>query len=333
MKSTLLDLLDSLGRVRALVIGDLLLDHYIRGRVRRISPEAPVPVLEVESDAYTAGGAANVALNLARLGVRTVAAGVLGDDEAGGRLREILGAAGVACECLAAGANPPTIIKTRIVAGNQQVCRVDREAAPPAYQPDAAALERLPALMRGADVVIFSDYAKGVFGQAFLDACVSAAREVPGLFTAMDPKPARRLEHSGIGLLTPNHSEAIALAGLPPAGSCEPPLAALCESIHRQFAPENLVITLGADGMALCRGGVVEKVMPTVAQEVFDVSGAGDTVIAVLSAAMASGATLENAASLANHAAGCVVAHAGTVPVRRDELVRRISAHPIFAES
>ena len=316
-------LLEAFRSLRVLVIGDVMLDHYIWGEVNRISPEAPVPVIHVMRETHTAGGAANVALNLAALGVKAALIGTLGDDEAGRKLVAILAAAGV--DASGCGVDPaaPTIVKTRVIARTQQLCRIDREAVRAAYALDASAAldEMLEAAVAGADAIILSDYAKGVVTQALLDRLMPLAAK-RGVLLAVDPKPARHLDFHGVGLITPNRHEALELAGLPEPGLGETyPLEQICQRIHELHAPKLLVITLGADGMAVCREGKVEAVLATAAREVFDVSGAGDTVIATLTAALAAGATAEAAARLANLAAGVVVSHMGTATAALEDLL------------
>ena len=329
----MLALLEKLHSLRILVIGDLMLDHYIWGDVHRISPEAPVPVIHVVRDSWAAGGAANVALNLAGLGVTTRILGYVGNDEAGVRLRDLLVEQNIEIlpTCSATSSSPPTIVKTRVIARTQQLCRIDREQAHCHYQIDAAT--DFDSLLAGAladcDAVILSDYAKGVITQEMIDNVLKHARS-RNLLVAIDPKPTRELLIRDAGLLTPNRSEALQLAGLPEPHPGEPyPLEAACQAIHDRHAPDILILTLGADGMAVSRVGRIEAVLPTQAREVFDVSGAGDTVIATLTAAIAAGATPIDAARLANTAAGIVVAHMGTVPIRRAELLRALSHHPI----
>lgn len=307
-----------------------MLDHYIWGDVHRISPEAPVPVVHVENDTWAAGGAANVALNLANLGVKTSLLGYLGVDEAGNRLRQILADHHVEISSCYPSSPEPTIIKTRVMARGQQLCRIDRECSQATYS--LAFRTRLLGLLGEAlpsvDAVILSDYAKGVIQQEVVELVSSQSKSL-GKFLAMDPKPARRLNLRGCNLLTPNRAEALELAGISdqyPTTSY--PLKEVARKIHELHLPELLVITLGADGMAICAGGQVLETIPTVAREVFDVSGAGDTVIATLTAALALGVPPGSAARLANTAAGCVVAHMGTAPVNRQELSYAISSSP-----
>jgi D-beta-D-heptose 7-phosphate kinase/D-beta-D-heptose 1-phosphate adenosyltransferase len=308
------DILDKLRGLNVLVIGDLMLDHYIWGDVHRISPEAPVPVVHAVKDTYVAGGAANVALNLASLGVNASVIGSLGDDTQGDMLRGILCAANIDTAACFGGENVNTIVKTRVIARNQQLCRIDREATRADYAIDirpGASIAICEAIAR-ADAVIFSDYAKGVITQELLDFAIPAARKNATL-VALDPKPSRKLAFHGVDLITPNRHEALELASLPEPGSGEPyPLAEVTRRIHEAHAPLHLIVTLGADGMAVCRGGSVVETLPTQAREVFDVSGAGDTVIATLTAALAAGAPARDAAAFANTAAGIVVSKMGT---------------------
>ena len=317
------ELIEALRSLRILVIGDVMLDHYIWGEVTRISPEAPVPVIHVLRESHTAGGAANVALNLASLGVKTRLIGTIGDDEAGGKLIEILASAGVDASGCTRESAAPTIVKTRVIARTQQLCRIDREASREAYALDRSEeLERqLDAAVASADAIILSDYAKGVVTQALLDRLLLLAT-ARGVLLAVDPKPSRHLDLRGVGLITPNRHEALELAGLPEPGIGDAyPLAETCRQIQQRHAPKLLVITLGADGMAVCREGEVAAVLATAAREVFDVSGAGDTVIATLTAALAAGASAVDAARFANLAAGVVVSHMGTATATPAEIL------------
>ena len=322
-------LLTKLKDVRVLVIGDIMLDHYIWGDVHRISPEAPVPVVNVVKDTYTAGGAANVALNLTNLGVKTTLIGHIADDEAGKRLSDILSESGVSLVDLKCKPEVPTIVKTRVIIRNQQLCRIDREVSRNLYQldylPDFYSL--LDDVIKNVDAVIISDYAKGVISQSVVDFILDKATGNPNLLVAIDPKPARKLSFENIGLITPNKQEALELAGLSVHHYDKYPLDEVCRAIFELYSPKLLVITLGADGMAICKNGKVETHLTTEAREVFDVSGAGDTVIATLSAALASGSSPIQSAWLANGAAGCVVAHMGTVPVNLNELQKWLHNH------
>jgi D-beta-D-heptose 7-phosphate kinase/D-beta-D-heptose 1-phosphate adenosyltransferase len=317
------EILDKLRGLNILVIGDLMLDHYIWGDVHRISPEAPVPVVHATRDTFTAGGAANVALNLSALGVRASLLGSLGEDANADTLLELFRAADIDASGCLRTPNAPTIVKTRVIVRTQQLCRIDRESARAGYAieltPDNHAL--IERLVTRADAVILSDYAKGLITQDFLDLVFAlAARH--GKFLAIDPKPARHLQFQEAGLVTPNRHEALELAGLAEPCIGEPyPLDEVCRLIHEKHAPHLLVITLGADGMAVCQQGKVLQTLPTSAREVFDVSGAGDTVIATLTAALAAGASPLDAATFANIAAGIVVSKMGTATPSPEEIL------------
>jgi D-beta-D-heptose 7-phosphate kinase/D-beta-D-heptose 1-phosphate adenosyltransferase len=314
-------ILTKLKNTRVLVIGDIMLDHYLWGDVHRISPEAPVPVVHAVRDTYTAGGAANVALNLTNIGVQTTLIGHIAPDEAGQRLSKILSDNFVKSIDLNYNSDTPTIVKTRVIIRNQQLCRIDREVSRDMYQLDNSPdfYNALESVLSNVDAVIISDYAKGVITQPVIDFILSKAKSF-NFLVAIDPKPARKLSFSGAGLLTPNRQEALELAGLNVNHDEKYPLEEICSQIYKIYEPQLLVITLGAEGMAICKDGKVETLLPTEAREVFDVSGAGDTVIATLSAALASGINPYQSASLANGAAGCVVAHMGTAPVKIAEL-------------
>jgi len=328
--TSMLSLLENLKSSRVLVIGYIMLDHYLWGDVHRISPEAPVPVVHATHDTYSAGGAANVALNLANLGVKTSILGYCAQDEAGLRLVEILSGNAIEIVCIDDTAKAPTIIKTRVIIRNQQLCRIDREVSRESYRLDEnpGFNDMLDRALDGVDAIIISDYAKGVITQELVDHLMNISRQRPGLLIAVDPKPSRNISFQRAGLITPNRNEALEMAGLPqPQYDEKYPLEEVCRRIYAQYNPKLLVITLGAEGMAICQEGKVVKHLPTEAQEVFDVSGAGDTVISTLTAALASGIDPSSAAWLANGAAGCVVAHMGTVPIKLDELQKWLIEH------
>lgn len=317
-------LLEKIARVRILVIGDLMLDHYIWGDATRISPEAPVPVVKVDRDGFTAGGAANVALNLCALGVRVELAGTTGADADGRRLGEVLERRNLVLDAALASGARPTVVKTRVMCRSQQLCRLDREAAPEAYAlPEAWVRRGLPERIAAADAVILSDYAKGVVTSGLIRQVQALAG--PDKLVALDPKPRPGLAFQGLGLITPNRNEALLLAQLAGAGTDEAfPPEEVCRRLHARHATRLLVITLGADGMLISRGGRIVRQVPTAARAVFDVSGAGDTVTAVLTAALAAGGDPEAAVELANVAAGVVVAKLGTATATPEEILAHV---------
>jgi len=311
---------------RVLVIGDVMLDHYIWGNATRISPEAPVPVVEVARDSYVAGGAGNVAVNCTSLGARTALAGFIGTDEAGLRLRAVLKSAHI--EALPVGGRGATIIKSRVILQHQQLCRLDREDPPEAYRVDARSeTRRLKKAIAASDAVIFSDYAKGLVSDELI-AAVSAEARRQGKLVALDPKPKRPMHFTDVDLITPNRSEAAQLAGLPWRLGRPFPGEEICQRIHERHRVKYLVVTLSEDGLLLSTEGKVVRQIPTAAREVADTSGAGDTSLAGIVLALIVGADLETAAHFANAAAGVVVGKLGTATVTPSELVAYVSHRP-----
>ncbi len=313
---------------RVAVFGDLMLDRYIWGSASRISQEAPVPVVRVDSETEVPGGAANVVRNILGLGAKTVVFGAVGADAAGAKLRALLGASGADTSGVIEVGDRPTTTKTRLIAGNQQVARIDNEKTDDirasALKP---LLKKLLAALRGGQIqaLILEDYAKGLLSGPMLQEIVDAAKAA-GVLTAMDPHPSHPFKVKGLDLFTPNRREAFGLAGqyyqsgrLPIAE--DTPLLAVGEALRRDWAVANCLITLGAQGMALFRKQCAPVHIPTRARAVFDVSGAGDTVIASFTLAMLAGAPPATAAEISNHAAGIVVAKVGTVPVTAAELL------------
>ncbi len=323
------ELLELMSSRRILVVGDLMLDRYIIGSVHRISPEAPVPVVHVDSEKSVPGGASNVALNIRSLGAAAAVAGTVGHDADGQLLKQLLNDYGV--ETTAAVTNPAarTTVKTRVLAERQQVVRIDWED-PLVY--DQALLEnlcqRIAAETAASDGVIIEDYGKGVIIQEVVNAVLTAA-QAKGIPVGLDPKENHVLNVAGITLATPNRKEAFSAAGVPETRPSPHPLEdhALLRVgaiLRERWQPDLLAITLGAHGMLLLEGDKPGQVVPTRAREVFDVSGAGDTVIATCVLARAAGARFVEAAEIANYAAGVVVGKLGTATCTPDELLARI---------
>ncbi|MEL0005196.1 MAG: bifunctional ADP-heptose synthase [Opitutales bacterium] len=311
------DLLEQIKSLRILVIGDVMLDRYVMGEVSRISPEAPVPVLSVTDERSVAGGAANVALNVRSLGAKVESVGWFGKDERGDELIDILRSENIEVDSAFRFSTAPTISKSRVTASNQQICRVDRESSSDQYNPKIGEIdELLQTKLKFADAVIVSDYGKGFVTNELLSLVRQSAK-----FVSVDPKPSRLLDYAKPDLLTPNRLEALELAGLSRETRDPFPKDEVVARIFERFSPLLLAITLGAEGMLLAKEGRVEQVIPTAAKEVFDVSGAGDTVIASLTLALAAGQSFENAAEFANLAAGVVVGKVGTATVSPSEIL------------
>lgn len=320
------ELLDQASRQQILVLGDFMLDQFIWGRVDRISPEAPVPVLDFQRESYMPGGAANVARNLAELKIPTAIIGPLGRDHAGATLRDLLTKDGVSCRGLFPQSKRPTSIKSRIVAHQQQVVRVDRESKSAL---DDAMVKRILGLVEKqlarTAAIILGDYGKGGVTQPLLEGLKKLCRP-RGVWISLDPKPVHKIDISGLSLITPNRKEAFELAGLEDEHKAGHPLEdkglmQVARLLQRRLKPALMLITLGDQGMLLCHPGEKPFHVPTTAQEVFDVSGAGDTVIASFTLAIAAGASPEEAAIFSNHAAGVVVGKVGTATCSPRELL------------
>ncbi len=293
------------------VIGDVMLDRYLFGSTGRISPEAPVPVVHVQKTDDRPGGAANVAVNLASLGVGTRLLGVVGNDDAGASLETIMQGHGVACDFHRV-ADRPTITKTRVQSRGQQLIRLDQENA--AALGDASIVDALQRQIAGAGAVILSDYGKGALTdvRAMIDACRNA-----GVPTLVDPKGTDFMKYRGASLLTPNQSEFEAVAGI---SDSDEEFVRRGQAMIDELELDALLVTRSEKGMLLLESGQEPLFLSTQAREVYDVTGAGDTVIATLAASRASGQSLASAAALANLAAGLVVRKIGVATVTPGEI-------------
>ena len=327
--SALGPVLERLSGARVLVIGDVMLDRFVAGSVERISPEAPIPVVRVLSEQTMAGGAGNVARNVVALGAQAVLVGLRGEDAAGAALAHLLGEIAGLDVRLVAEAGRVTTEKTRYFGGSQQLLRADREVlgAPSAKSRDAlqAAVE---SAAKSTGAVIVSDYAKGVIDGALLARCIEAARNA-GAPVLVDPKDKDLRRYAGATVLTPNSAELAAATGMPV--DSDDAVAAAAIAAAERTGVESIIATRGKAGMT-----VVERNRPPVhlrvrAREVFDVSGAGDTVVATLAAALAAGATLVQAAELANIAAGIVVGKVGTAVATHTEVLEALYAGEMLA--
>lgn len=302
---------------KILVIGDVILDHYIWGKVSRISPEAPVPVVEVSRESFLLGGAANVAHNIVALGAQATIVGIAGKDIAGEALKGMLSDQGVNCEGLFVE-NRPTTVKTRVIAHHQQVVRFDREDS---KYVDGKILRgilgHVKSLLPDHDAVIVSDYRKGMVS-AELIAGLLAGPKARSRFVAVDPKVGHFDFYKGVSLITPNLMEASSGANLEIRD--EESLLKAGRKLLRRLSCKAVMITRGEQGMSLFEKDRITHI-PTVARKVFDVTGAGDTVISAFTLAHAAGAAMEEAAVIANHAAGIVVAEVGTAVTTAAELL------------
>lgn len=307
---------------RVLVLGDLMLDRFIWGSVSRISPEAPVPVVEIKKESTRLGGAANVASNISSLGGIPIPIGIIGNDFEGDRLREEFRALGSPMTGLVLDKSRPTSIKTRIIAHHQQVCRTDREdRAPLSVDVQTRVAEKFNAALRSADAVIISDYAKGLISRSLLRRTLPRAKSA-GKIICVDPKMKNFDAYRPATIITPNVSEAEHAAGIPITGQRD--LLRAGRKILDDSDIEHLLITRGEEGMALFENSSKVTCIPTVAKEVFDVTGAGDTVISTLALSLVSGLSILESAVLSNIAAGIVVGKLGTASVTPEELISAI---------
>jgi rfaE bifunctional protein kinase chain/domain len=313
------NLLQAASERRVLVVGDVMLDQFLWGRVKRISPEAPVPVVEFQSETFMPGGAANVARNLTALGAGVGLYGLVGEDDGASMLKQLLEEDRVDGTGLISAATRMTTRKTRVIAHQQQMLRVDRETNDPAsLEVTRQMLDAIEAELDSTHAVIVCDYSKGAVTQELLDG-LRALCKPRDIRLSFDPKPAHQLDLAGMSLITPNRGELFALAGLPDE-STEASLNAAVTAVQEKFEPAIMLVTLSEQGMLLCPRGEKPTLIPTVAQEIYDVSGAGDTVIASFTLAIAAGASPDEAAVFSNHAAGVVVGKMGTAVVTPREL-------------
>ncbi len=308
---------------RVLVLGDAMLDEFLWGKVARISPEAPVPVVEIQRESFHVGGAGNVARNVRSLHGEAVLVGVVGQDDAADRLREELKAAGVE-DALVSAPGRPTTLKTRILAHHQQVCRADRESQGDVDKPvEDALIASVATALRGCEALVVSDYQKGAVTRRVMRAAIELARRrrVPVL---VDPKVRHFALYRGATLVTPNQLEAEQATGLRIRNDKD--AAAAGARILKSLRCRAALITRGEQGLSLFEQGRRPVHIATAAREVFDVTGAGDTVIATLSLALCAGASLPQAAALANVAAGVVVAKLGTATAAPEEVIAALEA-------
>ncbi len=306
------------------VIGDLMLDEWYWGNVRRISPEAPVPVVEVKDHTYTLGGAGNVANNLAALGAKVSVFGAIGNDEAGSRVLKLFDRLGVDVRGVVRLGSRPTTQKMRIVAHNQQVVRADREAITP-VDPRAQQTirKKLAALQDSLHGIVISDYGKGLIDSAL----IAAARKSNGAIITADPKPANIAAFKGVDCIAPNASEAETASGVVVRNDAD--LARAARVLMQRTNVRHVLVTRGEHGMTLFSRGRKPLWIPAMARQVYDVSGAGDTVMSTLTLALAAGAGMERAVMLANVAAGVVVEKLGTATAAPQEILKFAARNPV----
>lgn len=311
-------ILDSFQNVKILVVGDVMLDRYWWGEVTRISPEAPVPVVRLQNSTLAAGGAANVAANVTGLGAQALLVGCVGEDAEAELFSHVFQHSGVSADYLVRISGRPTTVKTRVIAHNQQVTRIDQETTMALSDSgERLIIDKVLSLLGEADAVAVSDYAKGLLTDRVLSELIAEARRMdkPVL---VDPKGKNYFKYRGATLLTPNRREAAEACNLDDNGCFAIETAG--QRLLQEIGVGAVLITQGEEGMTLFRVGSEPVHMTALARDVYDVTGAGDTVIATVSTSVGAGADLEEAARLANVAAGLVVEQVGTTAVRAEEL-------------
>lgn len=322
MKQQLFDLIQRMQGKTILVIGDLLLDKYIWGTVHRISPEAPVPLLSVEKETFVPGGASNVANNIVAVGAKAKIIGIVGNDKARDIFFHELDARGVDRSLVLTDASRPTIQKVRLMGNRQQLLRVDYEntsALDNAYEEEL--MNRILQQQGSFHAIVVSDYAKGMITASFMQKLLMFCKTHNSLLV-VDPKPEHGLWYKGAALLTPNHKEACSLLGRAVTND-DAELISVGRELQSTFS-SNVLITRGEKGMLLFEGTLPPFSIHTAAREVYDVTGAGDTVVGILTLALAAGGTLQQASVLANLAAGIVVGKLGTATLSLQELVEAV---------
>ncbi|UDQ97615.1 bifunctional ADP-heptose synthase [Lentisphaerota bacterium WC36G] len=336
-KKKLINILNNFKNKRIAVVGDLMIDVYIWGRATRISPEAPVPVVHVKRRTSTLGGAANVMRNIITMGGEVEAFGILGHDARGDELVKLLKEYNINTESICFDENWTTIEKQRIIADSQQLMRIDYEDLHPVADSirEKIANDLIDLIKKNhLDAIIFEDYAKGMLNDTMVQKVVDVAKQ-HNCITALDPNPRHLMNIKDLTVMKPNRLEAFAIAGMvytEPTANVEDDenLHQVAKVLMERYNPKYLLISLAAQGMAIFKRDGSLTVSPTRAYEVFDVSGAGDTVISAFSLALAAGANSSDAAEIANHAAGVVVEKVGTVTVTKDELLASFDNKTIF---
>ncbi len=306
------------GKAKILILGDIMLDEYLYGDVGRISPEAPVPVVDIKEEQLKLGGAANVANNISTLGDEPILLGTVGEDDASIKLSQLLKNCNITRDFLINDSARRTTIKTRIIAQSQQIVRADREDTKDISENiEKIVLTRFKSVVDKIDAIIISDYGKGVITASLLEKVIPACKE-NNVFIAVDPKESHFFNYKGVSVVTPNHHEAGFVAGHRIVN--ENDLKIVSRKLLDKLQAESLLITRGSEGMALFTADDQVDYFPTVAQKVFDVTGAGDTVISTFVSAVTAGATLKEAAIISNCAAGAVVAEIGTAAITSKKL-------------
>ena len=325
--STAKSIFNNFSKIKVLVIGDIMFDHYIWGTVSRKSPEAPVPIVHITRESKMPGGAANVAANLHSLGVNTGILGIVGRDDRGKFLKNYFKQKKIDTRALTTDSRRPTTEKIRIIAHSQQVVRVDREKKLDFSKAEKKALkQKIKRFGPLYDAIILEDYGKGILDQEIIDSVLTLKKKKPSLVISYDPKKGNDLKMHNIDFGTPNLSEALSIVEKRTTLKMGTTPDEIGKALRKRWHARSIFLTLGEKGMIVIEKGKTNFCIPTVAREVYDVSGAGDTVIATATASLAAGATLRQAAILSNYAAGIVVGKIGTQTVKPEEILKKVNS-------
>jgi len=318
-------ILKSFAGKKILVLGDIMLDHYLWGKVDRISPEAPVPVLDVQKEEYRLGGAANVALNLIALGAKAILCGVIGNDEAGSQITALLQSEGIDSSCVVIDKSRPSTVKTRIGSANQQIVRLDRENRNEINADiEKIIIKHITKAIKHADAIIIEDYNKGLLTEHVIESAISAAT-LQGKPICVDPKQKHFFSYKKVDVFKPNYGEMQKNLGVIIEDEAE--FNKQAKLLKKKLQCKNLVVTRGEKGLYIYSDDSKIHQIPTYAREVYDVSGAGDTVISALTLALCEGCEIRTAAIIANHAAGVVCGKIGTAVASIEEIRQSFNEH------
>ncbi len=318
-----MDALEDFSNVNILVVGDVMIDRFWWGSVSRISPEAPVPVVNLKTTSLAPGGAANVAANISGLGANPFLVGIVGDDEEAKLLPKVLSAANISSEFLVASASRPTTVKTRIIAHNQQIVRIDHESKEFLNEIDEEKVwQKISVLLNKIEVIVISDYGKGLLTDYLISRLITFGR-LNNKFVLIDPKGKDYKKYASASILTPNRFEAAQVLGLDDFEQAD--VIEAGKKLVSELLLDGLLITQGEEGMTLFQKNSESIHLPALAREVYDVTGAGDTVIGCLAVALGKGKTFAEAAELANLAAGLVVEQIGTTAISVEMLKNSLS--------
>jgi rfaE bifunctional protein kinase chain/domain len=320
MSGSLHSLFEKMNGLRVLVVGDVMADAYVRGKVERISPEAPVPIIHARKNELRPGGAANVALNLRALGAEVDMVALIGNDSKGTELLQLLDSEGIGTEGIVRSDLRPSTVKTRIIAGGQHLLRIDEENDSPTYPPEKPhLLEKALLLAQKADAILFEDYDKGTLFPELIQELISLAGK-RGIPTTVDPKKRNFMEYKGVNLFKPNLKELKDGLRIEPNPRKEEEIQLACRQLAMQLGVKGVLLTLSEYGMALSMDSFFQQI-PAQPRDIADVSGAGDTVISVATLCLAAGADMATTLFLANLAGGQVCEYSGVVPVKKDLLL------------